>query len=219
MVLTPEPLDPGGAMPLDGDSQRLARLAGGALAVLSAGSLAGASASLYLVNHYPLLLALLSPIGRHLILVAPLVDPVVFVVAVTARRMLFYLASHQLGKALGPPGVLWIEARARRFGRFVRWLERIFQRWGKAVVLLAVGPTTSALAGIYGMPLRTFSALAIPSLILRMTLIVWVAERFEAPIRAVLAWIDAHWVEGTVVMVLLIGGYQLWVWRRAHRKA
>ena len=216
MVLTPDPTKDG---PLDGDAQRQAQWAGGALAILSAGSLAGASSSLYLVNHHPLLLALLSPIGRHLILVAPLIDPVVFVLAVSARRMLFYLASYSLGQALGPPGLVWIEARARMFGRFVRWLEPIFQRYGHAVVLFAVGPTTSAFAGIYGMPVRTFTALAIPSLILRMTLIVYLAEWFEAPIRALLAWIDLYWVEGTVILVALIGGYQFHTWRRAHPAA
>jgi len=218
MVLPPDPA-PAGAAPLDGDAQRLARLAGGALAVLGGGSLVGAAFSLYLVNHYPLALAVLSPIGRHLILVAPLVDPVVFVVAVTARRMLFYLASFYLGQALGPPGVLWIEARARHFGRFVRWIERVFARWGRALILVGVGPTTSALAGIYGMPVRTFVALAIPSLVVRLVLILALADWLEAPIRALLAWIDRHWVEGTVLLVLAIGVWQVRAWRRSPAAA
>jgi membrane protein DedA with SNARE-associated domain len=219
MALPPHVPGADGAVPLSGDAQRIARLAGGALAVLGSGSLVGVSFSLWLVNHAPLALVLLSPIGRHLVLAAPLLDPVVFVVAVTARRMLFYLASFYLGQALGPPGVLWIEARAHRFGRFVRWLERIFARWGRAVILLAVGPTTSALAGISGMSVRTFTLLAVPSLVARLTAIVLVADWLEAPIRALLEWIEDHWVEGTAVMIALVGGWQLYTWRRAPRPA
>lgn len=215
MTFVPDPTTAGGAAPLDGEAQRIARLAGGTLAVLGTGSLVGVGFSLWLVNHAPLVLVLLSPIGRHLVLAAPLLDPVVFVVAVTARRMLFYLASFYLGQALGPPGVLWIEARAHRFGRFVRWLERIFVRWDRAVILLAVGPTTSALAGISGMSVRTFSLLAAPSLVARLVAIVFLAEWLEAPIRELLVWIDTYWVEGTVVLIVLIGGWQIYNLRRA----
>lgn len=219
MVLPAAPTGPGATPPLDGDAQRIARLAGGALAILGGASLVGASFWLYLVNHAPLLLVVLSPIGRHLVLAAPQVDPVVFVLAVTARRMLFYVASFYLGRSLGPAGVLWIEARAHRFGRLVRWLERLFARWGRAVVLLAASPTTSALAGISGMSVRTFILLAVPSLLVRLTVLVFLAEWLEAPIRTLLAWIDAYWVEGTVVMLVLVGGWQLRALRRAPRPA
>jgi membrane protein DedA with SNARE-associated domain len=219
MAFLAGPTGPNGAVPLDGDAQRIARLAGGTLAVLGAGSIAGMTFGFWLVNHAPLALVLLSPIGRHLVLAAPLLDPRVFVVAVTVRRMLFYLASFYLGRSLGPPGLLWIEARAHHFGRFVRWLERIFTRWGRAVILVGAGPTTSALAGIAGMSVRTFTLLAVPSLVVRLIAIVYLAEWLEEPIRAALAWIDAHWVEGTIAMAVLIGAWQLRTLRRAPRAA
>jgi len=207
---------------LSGEAQRIARLAGGTLAFLATGSLVGVAFSLYLVNHYPLLLVALSPIGRHLILVAPITDPTAFVAVAVGRRMLFYLASFYLGQALGPPGVLWIEARARHFGRFVRWLERIFERWGHAVVFFGAGPTVSALAGISGMPVRVFAALAIPGLVVRMLLLVSFAAWLREPIEALLVWIDAHWVEGTVVLIFVIAayqGYQRWSVRKARAAA
>jgi len=212
---------PGGdaGVVLDGEAQRIARLAGGVLAGLGALSILGASFSLYLVNHYPLWLIALSPLGRHLILVAPITDPWAFVAVAVLRRMAFYLASFYLGQALGPPGVLWIEARARMFGRFVRWLEGLFQRHGRVVVFLGAGPTVSALAGISGMPVRTFAALAAPGLVLRMLLLLAVAEWLEAPIRVVLAWIDEHWIPGTVVLVAGIAIWQAIQVRRARREA
>jgi membrane protein DedA with SNARE-associated domain len=198
--------EPLGAAPMVmiGEAQRVARLAGGTLAVLAIGSFVGSSSALYLVNHHPLLLIALSPIGRHLLLVAPTVDPVAFVAVAVVRRTLFYLASFYLGRAFGPPGVLWIEARARRFGRFVRWIERLFARFGGWMVLFSAGPTVSALAGISGMDVRKFLLLAVPGLVARMLVVVAVAEQLREPIEAALAWIEAHWVPGTILLATVL---------------
>ena len=86
------------------------------LAILGAGSLVGVAASLYLTAHHPVLLIALSPLGRHLMLVAPRVDPVVFVVVAVTRRLLFYVACFHLGRALGPAAILWLEERSRSAG-------------------------------------------------------------------------------------------------------
>jgi membrane protein DedA with SNARE-associated domain len=196
---------------LDAQQRRVVQLCASALAVMSAASLAGVASSLYLVNHAPLLLVALSPIGRHLWLVAPTVDPVAFVLVVVARRMLFYVASFHLGRALGPAGIDWLEQRAAGFGRFVRWLERIFSRAANAVVFFFCGPTVSALAGASGMPPVRFAALAAPGLVLRAVVVLGVAAQVREQIEVVLAWIDAHWIPGTAVMVVLVA---LYGWRR-----
>ena len=174
------------------------------------------AASLWLVNHAPLLLVLLSPIGRHVMLVAPLIDPWLLIPAVAARRMLFYLASFHLGRALGEPAILWLEARAGAFGSFVRWMEGLFTRWGKWLVLVGTSPTVSVLAGISGMRTRTFAALAIPGLLVRLWVMVQFAELLREPIEALLAWIDANWLPGTIVLVTAIS---LNRWRLARRAA
>ena len=140
--------EPLGAAPMvmTGEAQRVARLAGGALAVLAIGSFVGSSSALYLVNHHPLLLIALSPIGRHLLLVAPTVDPVVFVAVAVGRRTLFYLASFYLGRAFGPPGVLWIEARARRFATASSSMSSCI-RPSKSLSGTILGPSEGALSG------------------------------------------------------------------------
>ena len=181
------------------------------LGVLGSGSMLGVAFSLYLVNHHPLLLIGLSPLGRHLVLVAPVVDPLAFLAVAVGRRMLFYLASFHLGRALGPRGIPWIEARAARFGRFVRWMERLFARASHAVVLLMAGPTVSVLAGISGMRAGVFVPLATLSLVLRALLVLGFAAWIREYIEVVLAWIDEYWIPGTVVMVALVGVYR---WRR-----
>jgi hypothetical protein len=193
------------------EARRLAARSLSLMGVLGACSMVGVAFSLYLVNHYPLLLIALSPLGRHLILVAPIVDPFAFVAVVVGRRLLFYLASFHLGRALGPLGIPWIEARAARFGRFVRWMERLFARASHAVVLLMAGPTVSALAGISGMRAGVFFPLAALSLVLRALLVLGFAAWIKGYIEIVLAWIDAYWVPGTVVMVVLVAVYR---WRR-----
>jgi hypothetical protein len=182
-----------------------------ALGVLGGASMIGVAFSLYLVNHYPLLLIALSPIGRHLVLVAPIVDPFAFVAVALARRMAFYLATFYLGRALGPAGIVWIEARAVHFGRFVRWIERLFSRASHVVVFAMASPTVAALAGISGMRTGVFLALATAGLIIRLVIVLGFAEWLREPIEWLLAWIDEYWIPGTVV---LVAGVVLYQWRR-----
>jgi hypothetical protein len=184
------------------------------LGVLSFGSMLGAAFSLYLVGHFPLLLIALSPLGRHMLLVAPTVDPVAFVAVAVSRRMLFYTACFHLGRGLGPSGVQWLEARAARFARFVRFVEALFARAPHLVVLVMAGPTVSGLAGMAGIRTAWFLILATISLTLRMLFILGFAEMLRGPIMEVLDWIDENWVPGTLVLVLATLVYQ---WRRIRR--
>jgi membrane protein DedA with SNARE-associated domain len=181
------------------------------LGVLGSGSLLGVAFSLYLVNHFPLLLVALSPLGRHLVLVAPTVDPLAFIAVAATRRLLFYLACFHLGRALGPAGSVWLERRAARTARFVRWLERLFQRASWAMVVFLPGPTLSTIAGSSGMAPRAFVPLVILGLVLRMIVLIGFAEWLRAPIEALLALIDEYWVPGTLILIAAIALYQ---WRR-----
>jgi len=171
----------------------------------------GVAFSPYLVNHFPLLLIAISPLGRHLLLVAPIVDPLAFLLVAVVRRMAFYVASFHLGRALGPSAVEWIESRSRHFGRFVRWIEQLFGLAPRVVVLLMAGPTVSILAGISGMRGVVFGALATLSISLRAVAILLFAEWLRVYIELVLAWIDEVWVPATVVMVASVLVYR---WRR-----
>ncbi len=187
---------------MNGEERRLARRSLSLMGTLGACSMVGVAFSLYLVNHHPLLLVTLSPIGRHLVLAAPNVDPFAFILVAGGRRLLFYIASFQLGSALGPSGLLWLELRLARLARFVRWLERIFERWSYAVLILTPGPTVSSLAGMAKMPQRIFLPLVSVGLVLRMVLVILMASWLREPIEALLELVDAYWVPGTILMVL-----------------
>lgn len=174
----------------------------------------GVALSPYLVTHHPLLLIALSPIGRHLVLAASIVDPAAFVTVTVLRRLLFYTASFHLGRALGPWAIPWVEARAARFGRLVRIAERLFGRAPRLVVLLFAGPIVSVLAGTSGMDRRTYFALATPNLIVRALLVLGFATWLEAYLAIALAWIRAWWLPATVV---LAAGVAFVTWRRRAR--
>ncbi len=193
------------------DQQRTIRICLWTLGSLGSASMLGVAFSLYLVNHFPLLLIALSPLGRHMVLVAPAVHPVAFVAVLVARRMAFYLACFHLGRALGPLAIPWLEARAARFAGFVRWLERIFARAPRLVVFGISGPSISALAGVSGMATWLFASLATASLVLRSLAVLYFADWIGEYVEIARAWIDEYWVPGTVVMV---AGVLLYRWRR-----
>ena len=69
--------------------------------------------------------------------------------------------------ARGPWGIQWVEARSRHRGRFVRFIERLFEKAPRAVVLVGTGPTVAALAGMSGMRLRTFLAFVTTSRVMK----------------------------------------------------
>ncbi len=199
---------------LDAGQRRIVRRCLSAIGLLSSLSMFGVAFSLYLVNHAPLLLVALAPLGRHIWLVAPIVNPFAFVAVVTLRRISFYVASFFLGRALGDDGIPWIEDRAAWFGRFVRWLERLFGRAPRSVVLGLNGPTVSALAGISAMPFPVFGALATTGMVIRLVIILQFAEQIRPWIEAVLAWIDRYWLPGTAMMIL---GVLLYRWKGRRR--
>jgi len=180
------------------------------MAVMVAASLVGMASSFYLVSVAPLLLVALSPLGRHVYLAAPVVDPLALGLVLVARRQAFYGASFFLGRALGREVIPWIEQRVSYAGRFVRFVERLFERAPRLVVALMAGPTVSALAGISGMALATYLALSSLSLTLRAAVMLGLAELLEVYIEMVRGWVVEYRVPGTIVMVAAVALY----WRR-----
>ena len=196
---------------LDDDQRRIVRRCLLALAVMGTGSMIGATSVLYLANHSPLLLIALSPIGRHLILVAPTVPSVPFVAVGTLRRLAFYLPCFFLGRTLGFKALAWLETRFRGAVRFVRWLDRIFQRARYPAVFLLLGPIMSTIAGNARMPLATWIPLVAAGLALRMIVIFWFGDWMREPIEYLLALFDEVWIPGTILLVTGTGLYQ---WRK-----
>jgi membrane protein DedA with SNARE-associated domain len=184
------------------------------IGVLGAATLIGVGSSLYLVNSYPLLLIALSPLGRHLILVAPIVNPYAFVAVAVGRRAAFSVPFFYIGRALGPIAVQWLELRSPRAGQAVRWLERLFRRFEKAsfaVVFFLPGPAISTIAGDSGMRSVVYLSMLVAGLVFRMLITLWIGDWLRGPIEILVGWIDQYRVPGTVVLVAGIAFYQ---WRQ-----
>ena len=184
------------------------------IGVLGMASLVGVGSSLYLASHYPMLLIALSPLGRHLILVAPIVDPYAFVAVAVTRRASFYIPCFYLGRGLGPLAVQWLESRSPRVGQMVRWLERLFHRFHRAafaLVFLFPGPAMSTIAGDSGMRSGVYVSMLVAGLVFRMLIVLWIGDWLREPIEVVLGWISRYWVPGTVV---LIAGIAIFQWRQ-----
>ena len=182
------------------------------LGTLSAGNIVGVMSSLYLAVHYPLLLVAISPLGRHLLLVAPSVDPMAFVAVAVLRRTVFATACFFLGRGLGPTAVMWLGSRAPRTRQVYLWLEQFFQRASTLAVLAFPGPAMSAVAGSAGMRAARFVPLVMSGLVLRMLLVLELGEWFQGPIAQLMALIEQYWIGGTVVLVVGVASYQ---WYRA----
>lgn len=215
----PETVDRVGAeieASLDSAQRQLIRRCLFTLGVLGSASMLGSTFFLVLVNHYPLLLIALSPIGRHLILVAPIANPVAFVAVAVFRRMAFYVPSFLLGRALGPYGIVWLEQRAARLGRFFRWLERLFGRAPRTVVFLMPGPGVATIAGASGMAARSYVLLVAAGLVVRMIVLIAIADWAREPLEAVLAWIERNRLPGTIAIVIGVAIYQL---RKRRRRS
>ena len=196
------------------DRRRRVKICLAILAVLSAGSMVGAASSLYLVEPYPLLLIALSPLSRHFMLVAPLIDPISLVVVGTARGLLFSTISFELGRTIGPRGLSWLERKYRGAGRILRWFERLFERAALVAVFVFPYGIMSAIAGISGMRWRVFVPIAVAGLVTRLLITLQFASWLREPILDLLDWIKAHRLSGTIALLSFIAIYQLWKARK-----
>lgn len=190
-----------------------------AMGFFAACSWIGSTFSLYLVEMAPLLLVALSPLGRNLLLTALVVPPVAFVVVATVRRLVFYALTFRLGRALGPYGVPWLEARIPVAARFVKFFQRVYAWHPRLIVFLFTGPILSTVAGMSQLPTRTFLTLAGAGLVVRMVVTLYVAEFLRPQIEWVLEVIHEYRAPGTVVLVVIALGYHLWQKRKARLTA
>ena len=64
-----------------------------------------------------------------------------------------------------------------------------------------------------------FVPLIASGLLVRMIAVLAIAEWAREPLEMILAWIDEHWVPGTLLIATGVGLYQLRAWRRRRAGA
>ncbi len=110
--------------------------------------------------------------------------------------------------------MVWIESRFTRAARFIHWLERLFNRAPRAVVVLLPGPGVATLAGMSKMSALVYVPLVGLGLVFRMVLIVVAAEWLREPIQYLLELAKQYRLPGTIVLVSAVAIYRFWQSRR-----
>jgi len=204
----------GGGLLLTSEQRRHMRIWLGVLGGLATCSLIGSAFAMYLVSHQPLLLILLSPLARHLVLVAHSVDPVAFVVLATLRRFAFYVPCFELGREFGASAIDMLDRRLRGLRPYIGVIQRVFAAAPHVFVCAFPGPVLGTLAGSAGMRRSAYVPLVLMGLCLRMWFWLEFADWASEPIGVVLDFIDRYWIEGTILLIACIALYQWRQWRR-----
>jgi membrane protein DedA with SNARE-associated domain len=112
-----------------------------------------------LLVNAPLLLVAMEPRFRYMLLVAPRVDLLPFMILVLIRRLISDPFLFALGRLYGDSGVRWMERQMQDTIGWVRKLERGFGKAAWIFVLLWPGFVVCLLAGATGMRFATFMIL------------------------------------------------------------
>jgi membrane protein DedA with SNARE-associated domain len=159
-----------------------------------------------LITERPLLQMFLNPRNRYLLLAAPQVDPVPFLVVGFLRLVLTDPLFYLLGVQYGDAALRWAERRLADEAGFIRRFERLFARASHVIVTVAPNGYMCLFAGATGMPARTFVALDVTGTIGRLALFWFVGEAFRGPLLDVLDWVQRYqwWlIAASVVLVSL----------------
>jgi membrane protein DedA with SNARE-associated domain len=167
-----------------------------------------------LVADAPSLVPALTTRADRLLLVAPLVPGEVFLSVALVRELigdpLFYL----FGRRYGDVGIRWLERRSGPDAKWLRTVERVFRR--AAYVVVAVWPinVVCLLAGATKMRPLAFFSLNLTGTILRITLIYYLGDLFEDPLRDIAAFITRYqWYLTPITFVLVAVS----LWRQGRR--
>ncbi len=193
---------------LSSERQRQMRFWIAVVAVMGIASWLGVFGVARLANDAPLLLIVLSPLIRHLMLVAASVGTVEFLAVAWSRTLFSCAVACNLGRAVGPAGLDWLDGNSPSVSRFMRWIERLFSR--SAIVAMLVWPSfaVAMLAGVSGLRLASVLIWCGIGLLIRLSLILVLGQAFMEPIQWLLDVIDTNWKEVTLTMIVAWAAYR-----------
>lgn len=172
--------------------------------MLTAASLLGTALAPYLLVKSPLLLVALSPAAHHVALAAATVEPSLLIAVATLRRALMGLGAYGLGYLHGRATIEWLQLRHPRLGQLVRLVERLYARFGVALLVLVPVPTVAVLAGAGRSRLAPFLFALTLGLTLWITLTQHVGDAFARRTDLLTAFLDEHLLESTLVCLAAV---------------
>lgn len=203
--------------PLAGVPPRARHALFGLVAVLVLANTLGTALSPYLVVEHPLFLVAISPEGRHVVLAASSVPAIPLVVVGTLRRALGLIGGFGLGLLYGEAAVRWAEERVPIMGRLIRFVERMFARFGLLLLAIVPLPGIALLAGASRTPFVGVMIAGLLGQTAWMTLTVKFGAAISNWTRPVLDFLSAHLVESTLVCAALVGLQQAFAYQRRKR--
>lgn len=189
----------------DADARRARTLLYAApLALATVGGLIGTAFMPYFLAKAPLVLVALSPLFRHLVLASRSVGALPLFAVAVPRHFAPDIFVYFLGREYGSAAVEWVEVNSPMSGKLVRWLERLFAKAGVLVLLVSPDIIVSTIAGVAGLPLPIFVVANIAGTFATVAVARYFGDVLDAPIRAMLAFFQAHLFAVTAASVLLV---------------
>lgn len=188
-----------------------------ATVALSAVGLCGVAFAPALLTYSPLLLIGMAAIPRHLVLAAPVSDPLPFIAIATARRVISCTLMYFLGETFGELGLDWLEQRYPKARRFVRWVERVFRKGGALALFIAPSQPMAALAGNVRLPLWQFIPAVTLGQVVWVSLTYWLGDFLSPWTTPFLGWLSENVLSTTLACIAVVVAYQL-VRRYRQRK-
>jgi membrane protein DedA with SNARE-associated domain len=171
----------------------------------------------YLVTTHPMWLLASSSDGRNLVLIAPVLDlPTVLLIAIP-RRVFGMMVVYGLGMIYGRAMLAWSTEKLPRLGRILLWLERMFLRFRRTVLLVWPTYITSILAGVSRTKLQSFVPFMVLGQVGYVLLSFMLGDAISEFTDRVIGFLARHVWESTAVCVTLVGLQQLVALLRRRR--
>lgn len=176
------------------------------MAALTVAGWVGDALAPTLLGSAPLLLMVLNPRSRTMLLTAPLVPAVPFLVVAVIRQLLADPLFFAFGRRYGDTAIRWAERKAGSASRSLRLLEGLFARAAHPAVAVVPNNIICLLAGATGMTWGVFLALNIGGTIVKVALIRLAADAFEGTITAITDWISDNrlWLTAITLTIAVI---------------
>ncbi len=201
----------GGARPLDRNAVMLFAIP---MAVTTVLAFVGDAFAPTLLVSAPIILIICNPRLRNLVLAAPTLGAVPFMVVAGVRLVLTDPFFYWFGRRYGDVAIRWMEHRLGRGAAMVLWLERFFSRAGPVAVAVIPNQWICLLAGATKMRVWVFVVLNVGGTIARVVAIWWLGAAFSDPLLAFNDWIGAHRLQLTLITITLV---VLATWRSVRK--
>jgi len=199
--------------------RRKLQLLVGPLVLLFAARGIGVALAPALLERAPIALFLMAPLGRHLVLISPVLDTATFVTLGMVGYFVIDPFTYMLGREYGHGAVSWIEQRSGVASGWVRWVDRMFRRAAPVVLFVSPGPFVNLLAGAAKMRVWLWLTLNLGGTFVAVLIARYFSEALADAIGAIREFVEANVAALTVISVGIVVVSTLLRRRRLRRSA